>query len=160
MQSPFDPCRFVLRHPVTGNLEGILGLHVDDGLCEGSQYFSQKLAKLESKHPFGSKRIKQLTFTGIEMDYPMAQLPCLNPDMYEPVIPSKFPLNAANKPKTKTLKMKTKSQRIDRKPSICRRIHKTGLILQTQHAPIINQLSNSKYPDHRQSSTTRSQETS
>ena len=43
VQSPFDPCQFVLRHHETGKLEGILGLHVDDGICGGSQYFSQKI---------------------------------------------------------------------------------------------------------------------
>ena len=67
-QSPFDPCQFILRHPQTGHLEGVLGLHVDDGICGGSDYFGEKLMQLEKKYPFGSKKIKQFTFTGIEMD--------------------------------------------------------------------------------------------
>eukprot|EP00435_Cladocopium_sp_Y103_P018074 s4573_g4.t1 len=67
-QSPFDPCQFLLRHHQTGNLEGILGLHVDDGICGGSQYFLEKINQLERKYPFGSKKLKQFTFTGIEMD--------------------------------------------------------------------------------------------
>ena len=67
-QSPFDPCQFILRHETTGALEGVIGLHVDDGICGGSQYFEKKLAILEKKYPFGSKKMKQSTFTGIEMD--------------------------------------------------------------------------------------------
>ena len=67
-QSPFDPCQFILRHETTGALEGVIGLHVDDGICGGSQYFEKKLAILEKKYPFGSKKMKQFTFTGIEMD--------------------------------------------------------------------------------------------
>ena len=67
-QSPFDPCKFLLYHHETGNLEGILGLHVDDGICGGSNYFAKKLDVLEQKYPFGSKKLKQFTFTGIEMD--------------------------------------------------------------------------------------------
>ena len=42
-QSPFDPCMFVLYNHDTRALEGILGLHVDDGICGGSRYFSQKI---------------------------------------------------------------------------------------------------------------------
>ena len=67
-QSPFDPCMFVLYNHDTGALEGVLGLHVDDGICGGSRYFSQKIDLLEAKYPFGSKKLKQFTFTGIEMD--------------------------------------------------------------------------------------------
>ena len=66
-QSPFDPCVFVLREPSTGKPEGILGLHVDDGLCGGNQRFQRVLDELEKTYPFGSKRIQQFVFTGIEM---------------------------------------------------------------------------------------------
>eukprot|EP00435_Cladocopium_sp_Y103_P020527 s275_g5.t1 len=68
LQSPFDPCQFILRHHEHGTLEGILGLHVDDGICGGSDYFAEKIATLEKKYPFGSKKLKRFTFTGIEMD--------------------------------------------------------------------------------------------
>eukprot|EP00435_Cladocopium_sp_Y103_P041817 s1270_g11.t1 len=67
-QSPFDPCQYILRHHETGSLEGVLGLHVDDGICGGSQYFSQKIDLLEKQYPFGSKKLQKFTFTGIEMD--------------------------------------------------------------------------------------------
>ena len=37
-QSPFDPCLFTLRNPQNLQLDGILGLHVDDGLCAGNSH--------------------------------------------------------------------------------------------------------------------------
>eukprot|EP00435_Cladocopium_sp_Y103_P063516 s1136_g25.t1 len=52
--SPFDPCAFILPNPVTQATEGILGVHVDDGLCCGSKYFAQKLEELAQRFPFGS----------------------------------------------------------------------------------------------------------
>ena len=67
IQSPFDPCLFVFKNPKAGNLEGVLGLHVDDGICGGSSFFQEKLDQLETKYPFGSKKIQQFTFIGIEM---------------------------------------------------------------------------------------------
>ena len=41
-QAPFDPCCFVLRGP-DQKPEGLLGIHVDDGLCAGSKRFHEKL---------------------------------------------------------------------------------------------------------------------
>ena len=66
-QSPFDPCLFILRDPRTLQPDGILGLHVDDGLCAGNRRFQDTLDLLEKKYPFGTKRIGQFTFTGIDM---------------------------------------------------------------------------------------------
>jgi hypothetical protein len=66
-QSPFDPCLFVLRNPETLLPDGVLGLHVDDGLCAGNERFSHKIDMLEKKYPFGTKRMGQFTFTGIDM---------------------------------------------------------------------------------------------
>eukprot|EP00435_Cladocopium_sp_Y103_P009870 s2832_g2.t1 len=66
-QSPFDPCLFILRNPSTQEPDGILGLHVDDGLCAGNSRFQEKLDLLEQKYPFGSKRTGEFTFTGIDM---------------------------------------------------------------------------------------------
>ena len=63
-QSPFDPYVFLLREALTGRPEGVIGLHVDDGLCGGNQRFQ---TVLEKKYPFGSKRIQQFVFTGIDM---------------------------------------------------------------------------------------------
>ena len=72
--SPFDACLFVLRTPgkdgkprSDGKIEGILGIHVDDGLGGGTEYFYEQIAKLEAKYPFGEKKTTAFTFTGIEM---------------------------------------------------------------------------------------------
>ena len=65
--SPFDPCLYVLRHPETKELSGALGIHVDDGIHGGDAYFHSQISKLETKYPFGSKKSKSFTFTGIEM---------------------------------------------------------------------------------------------
>lgn len=66
--SPFDPCTFVLRDKDDPQkLAGVLGIHVDDGLCGGNQQFQDLLTKLESRYPFGAKKIGSFTFTGIEI---------------------------------------------------------------------------------------------
>lgn len=66
-QSPFDPCVFILRNPNTLQPDGIIGLHVDDGLCGGNERFDAALHRLVQKYPFGSKKVQKFTFTGIEM---------------------------------------------------------------------------------------------
>ena len=66
-QSPFCPCTFILRCPKTRVPEGIIGVHVDDGLCGGNQRFMDKLQELERRYPFGSQKVGQFTFTGIDM---------------------------------------------------------------------------------------------
>ena len=66
--SPFDPCLFTLRDPHDQSTAGVIGLHVDDGICGGNSLFMSKLDQLEKKYPFGSKKIHQFTFTGIEMN--------------------------------------------------------------------------------------------
>ena len=63
---PMDPCVFVLRNEKQ-QPDGILGVHVDDGICGGNQRFQQKIDELEKKYPFGSKKISKFTFTGIEL---------------------------------------------------------------------------------------------
>jgi hypothetical protein len=43
---PFDPCYFVLRSPAQGDqpgqLKGILGVHINDGIGGGNSYFEEK----------------------------------------------------------------------------------------------------------------------
>ena len=69
-QAPFDPCCFVLYsensngQPTT---EGMIGIHVDDGLCCGSPKFHAKLKQLEQKFPFGSKKETNFVFTGLQI---------------------------------------------------------------------------------------------
>eukprot|EP00435_Cladocopium_sp_Y103_P017306 s4178_g4.t1 len=64
--SPLDPCVFTLSDS-SGYVHGAIGMHVDDGLCAGDQTFQAALQKLESKFPFGSKRCRDFTFTGIHI---------------------------------------------------------------------------------------------
>ena len=65
--SPFDPCVYLLYKPGASRPSGILGMHVDDGLCGGDKFFEEQISKLESKFPFGAKKSQSFTFTGIEM---------------------------------------------------------------------------------------------
>jgi hypothetical protein len=69
---PFDPCCFVLRTPATesqpSKLEGILGIHVDDGIGGGSPVFEAAIQQLEKTFPFGSHKVSAFTFTGIELN--------------------------------------------------------------------------------------------
>ena len=66
--SPFDPCTFVLVNPKTGTTEGVIGIHVDDGLCCGSKLFQDKLMALSKMFPFGSHKKRNFTFTGLRID--------------------------------------------------------------------------------------------
>ena len=63
---PLDPCLFVLPDSKNG-IHGLIGMHVDDGLCAGDGEFDKALQQLEKRFPFGSKREKNFTFTGIHI---------------------------------------------------------------------------------------------
>ena len=65
--APFDPCTFVLvdAHGIT---QGLIGVHVDDGLCCGSEMFHQKLRELAKTFPFGSQKQTEFTFTGLHVE--------------------------------------------------------------------------------------------
>ena len=65
--SPFDPCLYLLFKPGAKEPSGILGVHVDDGLCGGDSYFQSQVKALEAKFPFGSRKSQSFVFTGIEM---------------------------------------------------------------------------------------------
>lgn len=65
--SPFDPCVFLLRDPKTQKLSGVLGVHVDDGIHGVDGFFHQQISKLEATYPFGSKKSRTFTFTGIDL---------------------------------------------------------------------------------------------
>ena len=66
--APFDPRAYVLYKPGQSKISGVLGVHVDDGLGGGDQCFEEQISKLEAKFPFGSKKVGQFTFTGVEMN--------------------------------------------------------------------------------------------
>lgn len=65
--TPFDPCTFVLYDQTGTKPQGILGIHVDDGLCGGNEKFLEKIRALEEKYPFGAKKMGNFTFTGIDL---------------------------------------------------------------------------------------------
>ena len=50
-----------------GKVHGVVGVHVDDGLCGGDSVFDAAIKKLEAKYPFGAHKTKQFTFTGIQI---------------------------------------------------------------------------------------------
>ncbi len=64
-QCPFDPCMFALT--IHGVTQGLIGVHVDDGLCCGSRIFQQKLTELEKRFPFGSRKKQNFVFTGLQI---------------------------------------------------------------------------------------------
>ena len=64
--APFDPCLYVLRKS-DGTPRGVIGVHVDDGLCGGDAEFMNRLANLQEKYPFGSQKISDFVFTGIHL---------------------------------------------------------------------------------------------
>ena len=66
-QSPFDPCVFLLRKSENQQPRGIIGIHVDDGLCGGDEVFITKLHELQKQYPFGSEKLGSFTFTGIQL---------------------------------------------------------------------------------------------
>ena len=63
---PLEPCVFMLYNQ--GLLSGILGVHVDDGVCGGDAFFEEKIRRLEQKLPFGSRKYDSFTFTGIQLE--------------------------------------------------------------------------------------------
>lgn len=65
--SPFCPCTYILYEPGKSTPSGVLGVHVDDGLCGGDTFFEAQLKKLEQKFAFGSREHTSFTFTGIQL---------------------------------------------------------------------------------------------
>ena len=65
-QAPFDPCMFTLSNE-QGELMGTVGVHVDDGLFCGNEEFHKRINLLETKYPFGSRKQREFTFTGLHI---------------------------------------------------------------------------------------------
>ena len=65
-----DPCIFVLQSGdgSSRKLHGVVGMHVDDGLCGGDSKFQALIQKLQKHLPFGSQKESRFTFTGNELD--------------------------------------------------------------------------------------------
>ena len=56
IRHPLEPCVFLLYTQDT--LNGILGIHVDDGVCGGDATFLQKIQALQKTLPFGSRKFR------------------------------------------------------------------------------------------------------
>ena len=70
---PLEPCVHFLESWSHGSrqLHGVLGTHVDDGVCGGDSYFHECLQKLKVVLPFGAFKQRSFVFTGIHL----SQLP-------------------------------------------------------------------------------------
>ena len=66
VKHPLEPCVFLLYKE--SQLRGILGMHVDDGVHGGDNFFLQKVKELERVLPFGSQKSQRFTFTGIQLE--------------------------------------------------------------------------------------------
>ena len=66
--APWDPCVFVLRSKQSGVPDGVIGVHVDDGLCGGNSRFQEKLALLEKQFAFGAHKRQKFCYTGIDLE--------------------------------------------------------------------------------------------
>ena len=67
---PLEPCLYYLESFKEGKrkIHGVLGTHVDDGLCGGDSWFHDQVNKLREKLPFGSFKTRKFTFTGIQLE--------------------------------------------------------------------------------------------
>ena len=67
---PLDPCIFILESqtPQGRKLHGIMGIHVDDGVCGGDSLFKSRVQSLQKHLPFGSQKRQKFVFTGIQLE--------------------------------------------------------------------------------------------
>ena len=68
---PLEPCVHYLESwsdDGIRHLHGVLGTHVDDGVCGGDQYFHECLQKLKLILPFGAFKQRSFVFTGIHLE--------------------------------------------------------------------------------------------
>ena len=65
-----EPCVFILETQTKGKrtLHGILGTHVDDGICGGDSFFFKQIERLKQSLPFGSFKQRKFVFTGISLE--------------------------------------------------------------------------------------------
>lgn len=60
--SPFDPCVFFLKNPMTKELAGALGIHVDDGIYGGDDSFHQQVSQTGDQRPIWIKESQNIHF--------------------------------------------------------------------------------------------------
>ena len=67
---PLEPCVYYLES-WNGDqrvLHGVLGTHVDDGICGGDSWFHSRIELLREHLPFGSYKQRKFVFTGIQLE--------------------------------------------------------------------------------------------
>ena len=66
--SRVDECVFFLKNPVTGEVDGVVGYHVDDGLLAGNRRFYSVMEDVVAKSiRFGTKKEKDFKFCGVRV---------------------------------------------------------------------------------------------
>ena len=67
---PLEPCIYILESVKDNHrtLHGIIGTHVDDGICGGDSYFYNQLEALKKVLPFGTFKQRKFVFTGIHLE--------------------------------------------------------------------------------------------
>ena len=130
---PFDPCTFILPNVKTGATEGLIGVHVDDGLCCGSAVFHEKLSQLSERFPFGSHKKRNFTFTGLKIDQQPDQSIWINQTQYiNDIHPITIPKERQNKPDDPVTEAERQSLRavigslqyaaVNSRPDLCSRL--------------------------------------
>ena len=114
--SPLDPCLFILpkkTHERQSHdpcqIHGVLGIHVDDGICGGDAIFEKAIDALERKYPFGSKKTQKFVFTGIQVNQEASGDITLNQTEYVKNIPP-IDIPRERRKETKTLATKEEIQ--------------------------------------------------
>ena len=117
--SPLDPCLFILPkkpHDRQAHdpcqIHGVLGIHVDDGICGGDETFVKAIDALERKYPFGSKKNQTFVFTGIQVEQAASGDIILNQTEYVKNIPAiQISRERRKEPKTTATKEEIQSLR-------------------------------------------------
>lgn len=66
---PLDNCLFLVRNKVNpSKLDGILGIHVDDGIGGGGQRSEKALQQIQQVLPFGQREYRKFRFTGLDVE--------------------------------------------------------------------------------------------
>ena len=64
--SKFDECLFFWRG-LHGQVKGVAGFHVDDGLLAGDKSFYDAMEKVAARIKFGTRKVKDFKFCGVRV---------------------------------------------------------------------------------------------
>jgi hypothetical protein len=159
--SPFHPCVYLLHKEGSDKPSGVIGMHVDDGLCGGDAFFDEQLSKLEAIFPFGAKKTQSFTFTGIEMNQLPNKTIILSQEKY---ITKIEPIHIKPDRKEMTESKINEEERLglralNRISAVRVSEHQTRLGKQIEPSPKFNQHCNNFHFERSQQSTPQCQET-